>query len=888
MFLLPPMLFGTASLGSTPVLAGSDGLDRIAEFKIQSKRIDSALLKFSGQAHIQIAMAPEVNGAIETSQLNSAMSARQALDILLKNTGLQYAIVGPSTISVAQDVALAPATAATNGYGRSTLSMDADGRNDFGGAASPSESNEDQALNTSEGSQESNSIQQPDGHLSSSNSEAQPATRTTRRVLSTNSEDSTPEIVVSTYRFLAADTSGTTNLPLPIEKVPQAISLVSNDFIKAADLKTLGEIAEYTPGAVNVGNPGNLGFSTKLRGFSAGQALDGIILIGGGLAEPDYAIYDRLELVKGPSSVVYGVGSPGGLVNFVTKSATAQTIDYVSLQVGSWNSFRMEGQVAGSLDSAGRVRAIGVVVRDQGDSFMEAITHEKTTVYGGLNLDLSDSVSAYIHGGYERYVRTNFDGIPTEPDGSSAPVPRSFFIGDENGRLKTSIFHSEGDLTWHATDMLQFNVKGNYEKNVTDGVTAYSSGLQPSGDFSVDAGFYSSSVTNYGIGLSSIYHFDNLGLKESFVSLAALYQNSTNPATFYNHGVGTANLSDGVAAISAAFNAALVGPSVFSGQFNTKAQTTTVSVQSVLKPLDPLSVLLGVSYSKPDAQTFVDGTESDFNMPSQISYRAGLTYEFLKKTNAYISYSESFSPTTLLHCDVVSNSSSSACLRASVLQPLTGRQFEIGLKRSSEDERLLLTGALFQIDEQNLPAYEQTINILDYFAAVGQVRHRGIELQAIGQITRSWQINVGYAYLDPKITRAVVPGTSIQSATVGQMELYLPKNTVSLYSTYTLAESVLRGLTFGVGVRYVSAQHTAYDTDAANVESFGSSIGTKDLPAYMLVDANLGYAWGKWSAQLNAHNVFDRHYLINNYQTLFYGNVIGDPANVAITIRRSF
>src|SRR3984885_14338284 len=186
----------------------------------------------------------------------------------------------------------------------------------------------------------------------------------------TGSTNGLAEVTVTApYQFLSADTSVTTNLPLPVEKVPQTINIVSNDFINAANLKTLGEIAEYTPGATNNGSDLNLGSTISLRGYPAQKEVDGLSDNDTGF-EPDYAIYDRLEVVQGPSSVVYGVSTPGGLVNFVTKSATPQTVDYLSAQVGSWNNFRIEGQVAGALDADGHVRAIGVVVRDQGDSFI--------------------------------------------------------------------------------------------------------------------------------------------------------------------------------------------------------------------------------------------------------------------------------------------------------------------------------------------------------------------------------------------------------------------------------------------------------------------------------------------------------------------------------------
>jgi len=687
-------------------------------------------------------------------------------------------------------------------------------------------------------------------------------------------EEGLQEIVVTArYEFLSADTRGATNLPLPIEKVPQSISLVSEDFIKAADLKTLGEIAEYTPGAINVGNQENLASIIKLRGFAAGRAVDGINVLGYSNYEPDYAIFERLEVVKGPSSVVYGVASPGGVVNFVTKSPTAQTTDYLLVQGGSWNSYRVEGQAAGALDAADRIRAIGIAVYDQGDSFMDSINHRKASVYGGVNLDLSDSVTAYLHGGYERFRRTPFDGIPTEADGSSAPVPRSFFIGLANDELTTSAYHAEGDLTWHATDMFDFSLRGNYEYTSTTGELGYSCCLDTSGNIGITAeNVLEGKVNNYGIGASSIYRLDAIGLKGSFVSLGALYQ--------YNHiaqndpyGSGKANIFDGEEAVNQAFEAVLRGPLTY-GIVNIGEDTLTMSAQSLFQIIDPLSLLVGASYSKPKENSTANytagGLRQDFSFSSRVSYRTGLTYEFLPRSNVYVSYSQSFNPQPYLEYGG----------GGAPVPPLTGNQYEVGLKYRTADRRLLLTAALFQITEKNFAEYYQTIGGFDFYRPLGEVRHRGLELQALGQITHEWQVNAGYAYLDPKIVEDSTPEI------VGQTELYLPKQTFSIYTTYTVSTGPLHGLSVGGGERYIASQATSYDNATANNAAFLSA--TRDLPGYSLVDVTVSYTIGKWLAQFNARNVFDRHYLINNYQTLYYGNVVGDPTNVALSIRRDF
>ena len=181
---------------------------------------------------------------------------------------------------------------------------------------------------------------------------------------------------------------------------------------------------------------------------------------------------------------------------------------------------------------------------------------------------------------------------------------------------------------------------------------------------------------------------------------------------------------------------------------------------------------------------------------------------------------------------------------------------------------------MFQILEKNAAQpdvqADQNSPGFNYYKPIGEVAHTGVELEATGRVTRQLQINLGYAYLDPKITRDSDP------TNVGRRELFLPKNTASLYTTYGIDAGMLRGFTFGGGVRFVAREPTSYD---------GS---TKDIPGYTVVDATIGYAVAKWLVQLNAHNIFDRHYFISEYQLIADGNQIGDPANVTLSIRRRF
>jgi TonB-dependent siderophore receptor len=678
-------------------------------------------------------------------------------------------------------------------------------------------------------------------------------------------------VVTGKSNFLSVDTSGATGLPVPIEKVPQSISLVSSDFLRAADLKTIGDVADYTPGAVYGGTGEGVGASLKLRGFrigsgGGGQALDGLQV--NEFFNADYATTDRLEIVKGPASVIYGVSSPGGLVNRVTKSATASTPDYLSVQYGSWNNVRVEGQFADKLDEEGRFRVIGVGVVDEGDSFQDVINHKTYVLYGGINADFSSALTGFVHFDYEHHERTSFDGIPTEPDGSPAPLPRSFFIGTKDDVLTTDVYSTDADLTWHASNVLDLNLKGQLEYSNTTGKAPFSFGLDTAGDLGLQVETYAPRIErDYGVGASVVYRLDNFGIKDSFVSVAALYQvidtvNNelstefpANPSGVDQ--VGLSNINLGEAAISQAFANAVTGPDyLFHHRITTN--NLTLTTQSIIQPIDHLSLLFGASYSKPDITYANDGVREDLSPKGQVSLRAGVTYEFFPGANIYGSFSQSFLPQQFLN------------LNGAVLPPTSGNQYEAGLKWRVLHNRLLLTAAYFDIKQQNNPTFTTNVPGVGDEYGLSNVEHRGVELEALGKLTPNWQIVAGYAYLDPTITS---DGTA---ADAGKTDIFLPKNTASLFTSYDLPDGPLKGFTFGAGIRYVGSQKTSLD---------GSS---GDLRDYTVVDGVISYDFAKWSVQLNLKNILDRAYYINNYDTLFYGNSVGEPRSVQVTLRRQF
>jgi iron complex outermembrane receptor protein len=662
------------------------------------------------------------------------------------------------------------------------------------------------------------------------------------------------DVVVTGRSFLAVDTSGATNLPIAIEKVPQAITVVSEDFIKGANLKTLADIADYTAGAVNSGNALGQATSIMLRGFGAGRAIDGLT-VNGGAFEPDNAIIDRLEFVKGPSSVVYGVASPGGIVNYVTKSAKPGTPSYGYAQVGSWNSFRLEGQLAGALNSAKTIRAITVVAYDQGDAYTDVLHHTNVTTYAGVDTDITDRLTASLHGGYMRQIRTAFDGIPTEADGSIAPLPATFFIGNKDMKIRTSVYHAEGDVSWKTTDLLKISVKGNYQHTDTTGFTPFGQGLQADGTLDLGLEELDASITSRSIGVFANYALDGLGLSDSFITISGLSQKIHDESlTGLNYGASV-NVFDGPDALAAGFDTLRDGmPQYAILQVST---TNTVSAQSLIKPIAPIGILLGVSYSK--AKVDVDGYTgpATYDFDGKVSLRGGLTYEPMRGLNTYASFSQSFVPQPYLDID------------QAPLAPLEGNQYEVGAKYRAST-RLLVTGAVYRIIQKNNAVYDQSNAMGDFYRTQGKVRHQGIELEATGSVLPQLELNASYTYLETRILDDSDP------ATIGKSEMFQPKNTASLYTTYTLGHSFLHGASAGGGFRYVSSFKTSYDES------------TKPIAGRFLVDANIGYEFDGWLLQLNARNIFSKRYYTNTYKILYYGNTVGDGANVSLSVQRKF
>ena len=669
--------------------------------------------------------------------------------------------------------------------------------------------------------------------------------------------DPNAEIVVTGYRFLDADTSGITNLPLSIEQVPQSVSLINNDFARAADLKNLGEVAQHTPGGIFASYSPSYGNQFWLRGFPANYAVDGV-LVGDQITEPDVATLQRYEIVKGPASVVYGAQSPGGVVNLVAKPASPNTPSYLQALGGSFGRRRLEGQAGGSLNATGTIRAIGVAAHEQGGSFVDFVHLDKTVAYGGLDFDIGPRLTAYVRGSYQRTRDTPFNGIPTFPKGTLVPVSRSYFLGGSDVTNLTQAERSEAGLSWKPSELWSVDLQAVYQHTTHGGGNVYNYDyVADDGSFPVGGEKFDDwHVEDFTIAGSATRKLDDLGLVESYVVASVRYQHYRYYIAERNLTGGSTNIFSGDGTVSDFFNALTPVPGGY--QQDQRMNYVTGSVQAVVKVASPLTLVGGIAYSSPkiDLQLY-DGAFRNFDPGHQLNYRAATILEPIGGLNLYASYGESYQPNLRIDTN------------HDVLPPVKGKQYEVGAKYLVE-RHLLLTAALFDIRESNVAVYDMMVDGEALYRAAG-VRHRGLELEATGQISHRWQVKSGVALLNAKVRQD--PEHPVD---IGERRPWLPKVTADIYTSYDFRN----GFSLGGGLRFVGDVKT-YDTFAAP---------TPALSSYALFDAGAGYSFECWHLQLNLKNLSDRHYRVSTpiFQSLSAGLYPGEPRSFAVSVRRDF
>lgn len=625
--------------------------------------------------------------------------------------------------------------------------------------------------------------------------------------------------------YTATNSSTGSKTDAPLIEIPQAISVVTKDQIRDQGAQNVAEALRYTAGVTT----GIFGADPRydqltVRGFNSHFYGD----YKNGLRQPTnvYALFksesyglERIDVLKGPSSVLYGQGTPGGVVDRVTKKPTEELIREVQGQVGNDRRFQGAFDFSGPLDANKEFlyRLTGVV-RDADNYQHNDMPDDRRFIAPSLTWQPNEDTKLTILGDFlEEEVGWNF--FYTKPDGTPTHIftgepsydrynQKQYSIGYELEHRFNEVWQAKQKLRWASLDL---DAEYVYQYGpVTDGRTL--NRVWEGRDDRLD----SFTVDN-----QAIAEFD-AGETEHKVLFGLDYQ----------HIEAKTHVTNGFAP-SLDLENPTYGQPVDMGMFLESANTvqkvdqTGIYIQDQIKYNDRWLLTLGGRYDWANMETrnLLAGTTTDTD-DSAFTGRIGLTYLSDIGLAPYVSYSTSFLPTS---------GTTSAARGSEPFKPTEGEQYEVGVKYEPTANSLV-TLSIFDLTQTNMlttdPDNPQS-NI-----QTGEVRSRGLELEGTADLTDNLKLTASYTYQDMEVTKS-------NSGNVGKRPISLPEHQASIWGDYTIREGVLDGLGFGAGVRFTGS-------------TFADDLNIKKNDSSTFIDASIHFERDGTRMAINATNLFDK------------------------------
>lgn len=663
--------------------------------------------------------------------------------------------------------------------------------------------------------------------------------------------------------YIATRTAAGTKTDTPVVETPRSLSVITRQQLDDRQVLNLNDALRYTAGVQSSGYGSDSRADwLRVRGFDPTQFLDGLPLPKGSFANPKIEPWnlERITVLRGPASSVYGQTPPGGMLDMVSRRPQAESAHQVEAQVGSNEHKQINFDSTGKIDEAGQfLYRVSGTVRDS-NAPVDHIPDKRYNIAPSLTWNINDDTKLTFLSQYTR-DDTGITGqfLPLQGTKLSSPVgkishhknlgepdwdfyDRTYYaLGyafeqrfNDTWQFRQNLRYTKSDLSFQAVNVNTFNsVDVNGNVNRESGIVN-----EDISQFAVDNNFQANFQTG------AIDHTLLLGLDHQ--------RSNTNYQWLYGMGVPPINV------VRPVYGADMSQVTYFALQdFGQKTRQTGLYVQDQMA-LDNWRLTLGgredwvhtgtVFHNSNDATS----TERDKTFSGNI----GLSYVFDNGITPYFSYTESFQPA------IGANVSSTTSFK-----PTEGRQYEVGVKFQPVGSQTLLTAAVYDLRQKNVNVTEGSIT-----RQVGQLQVRGLELEATSQLTENLKTIASYTYTDTEILKGNDKGN--------RMAL-IPRNQATLWADYTWHHGLLDGFGIGGGVRYVGDTYgNTANTDLGHVGS------------YTVYDASVHYDLGRLdnsmkglTVAVEAKNVFNKEYLSNCDGFWCY---YGDERNVVVSANYKF
>lgn len=644
-----------------------------------------------------------------------------------------------------------------------------------------------------------------------------------------------------------------------LKDVPQIVNVVPKQVLREQTVTSMQGALQNVAGlSFSVGDGQR--DQVMIRGFSAitDNYVDGIR--DDALYFRDMSNVERIEVLKGPASVLYGRGSAGGLVNKINKKPMDESLREVSLIGGTTGQRRAEVDVNEKVAENVKFRLTGAV--EDSDGYRDQAFLKRQAVAPSLQWDISDKTKLLIQADYLHDDRLADQGFPTDPI-TGKPVktnPKTFYgalNGKEVGDVDTEISSQTISLDHEFNDNLKYHGAVRHYNYSLDRQYSVDSHQDPNKNklpadqiqLSQNKRLRNEDGVYVQQELSSLF---NTGFLKHNTLIGAEYSKQHKDELVWSEFRQITNIFN-----PELENWAQLDTNVPANTNNTNTfENYGVYLQDLMTVTDQLKVLVGLRYDNL-SQDRDDQTSKNVDLnrtDNTYSPRIGVVYQPVKNLSLYTSYNRSFQP--LADTFVFYQNSDD-------LTPTKTENYEIGAKWDVNDH-LNVTLALFEMSQTNIQNKDP--NDPKGLSAIlaGEQKTKGVELSVAGQLTDQLSVLAGYSYMDGKIEESTIGFTGNHSALT-------PNNTANLWLKYQINDHWYAA----VGGRGESSRFSAPDNK--NV-----------LPGYAVVNAAVGYQSERYDVNLNLNNLFDRDYFVSGHSGANDSNMMGDPLNAQIALRYRF
>lgn len=646
--------------------------------------------------------------------------------------------------------------------------------------------------------------------------------------------------------------------PVFLREIPNSVTVITRQRMDDQNLITVDDALKQVPG-VSVVPWNNSTSQFWVRGYLADVMYDGVPAYNNSSSDSqqfDLAIYDRVEVLKGPAGLLKGVGNPGGTVNLVRKRGLDKPSLEVNGSVGSWENYLGSFDAGGPLNADGSLRGRFVFSKQNRGYWHHPTKTDRNLVYGALDFDLSDQTTLSFSAAYQNSVADSPSmGLPAYTDGRFLDVPRSTHVYPRWNKYKYDTYDLSGELRHEFANDWVFSAKVNHRMQKRFWKDSFpTTGVDPD------------TMTSTYARRTADWDISHTGLDAYFSGPIEAWGQEHTLTLGYNYEInGSKGKTGALPTVSKVpiFDADSAIPEpdfIYSNGYDDRDRQGGFYGQARVRLADPLLLVAGARLSSFDADSRtiapspVTTWKQGAKAKNEFTPYVGLIYDLTPEISAYASYSDIFIPQTARMAD------------GTVLDPRIGGQMEAGLKGSFLNGNLNATLAVFQTRDQNrsMPDPDNP----GFSLQAGKADVKGFEVEVSGRPTKNLQLSAGYTWMDSSYLRH-------QSLTGEAFSLFEPRHSFKSYARYTFDNPRWSKWAIAGGLTYSSGM-------------VGTGEKARRQDDYILLNAQVDYRLSENTmASLQVSNILDEKYYarvggLNTY------NTYGEPRSVMLSVRSQF